>query len=205
MMGVLEGTFGYRYPSVYVWDGFALQLGAQRNYRFPIQTVAPDRGILGRIARTQEAVFLPDARSDPDFLSGDPDVVSEIGVPLLDEGELLGILNVETSGEHRLDDDDLATMEIVGDRLAAALALGRERQKLTERAALLDRLTTFATVLVSSLDPETMDDQVADGCEPRHPGRHGRPRDARRVERRVRHRRRLGRRPDGDRRDDQAR
>ena len=109
-------------------------------------------------------MFLPDARSDPDFLSGDPDVVSEIGVPLLDEGELLGILNVETSGEHRLDDDDLAIMEIVGDRLAASLALGRERQKLTERAALLDRLTTFATVLVSSLDPETMDDQVAAGA-----------------------------------------
>jgi diguanylate cyclase (GGDEF)-like protein len=164
VIGVLEGTFGYRYPSVYVWDGFALQLGAQRNYRFPIQTVAPDRGILGRIARTQEAAFLPDARSDPDFLSGDPDVVSEIGVPLLDEGELLGILNVETNGEHRLDDDDLAIMEIVGDRLAASLALGRERQKLTERAALLDRLTTFATVLVSSLDPETMDDQVAAGA-----------------------------------------
>jgi diguanylate cyclase (GGDEF)-like protein len=170
VMGVLEGTFGYRYPSVYVWDGFALQLGAQRNYRFPIQTVAPDRGILGRIARTQEPAFLPDARSDPEFLSGDPDVVSEIGVPLLDDGELLGILNVETSGDHRLDDDDLATMEIVGDRLAAALALGRERQKLTERAALLDRLTTFATVLVSSLDPDTMDEQVAAGASHVIPG-----------------------------------
>ena len=40
-----------------------------------------------------------------------------------------------------LDDDDFAIMQIVADRLAAALALGRERQKLTERAALLDRLT----------------------------------------------------------------
>ena len=164
VIGVLEQTFGYRYPSVYVWDGFALQLGAQRNYRFPIYTVTPDQGILGRILRTHEPAFLPDARSDPDFLSGDPEVVSEIGVPLLDDGELLGILNVESSGEHRLDEDDLATMEIVGDRLAAALALGRERQKLTERAALLDRLTTFATVLSSSLDPETMDDQVASGA-----------------------------------------
>jgi diguanylate cyclase (GGDEF)-like protein len=74
------------------------------------------------------------------------------------------VLNVETSGEHRLDEDDLATMQIVADRLVAALALGRERQKLTERAALLDRLTTFATVLGSSLDPATMDDEVASGA-----------------------------------------
>jgi diguanylate cyclase (GGDEF)-like protein len=164
VMVVLEETFGYRYPSVYVWDGFALQLGAQRNYRFPIQTVTAERGVLGRIARTQEPAYLPDARSDPDFLSGDPDVVSEIGVPLLDDGELLGILNVETSGEHKLDEDDLAIMEIVGDRLAAALALGRERQKLTERAALLDRLTGFATLLSSSMEPETMDDLLAKGA-----------------------------------------
>jgi diguanylate cyclase (GGDEF)-like protein len=165
VMGLLEQTFGYRYPSVYIWDGAALQLGAQRNYRFPINTVTPDRGILGRVARSRQAVFLMDARSDPEFLSADPDVVSEISIPLVNDEELLGILNVETSGDHRLDQDDFATMQIVADRLAAALALGRERQKLTERAALLDRLTTFATVLASSLDPTTMDDEVASGAQ----------------------------------------
>jgi diguanylate cyclase (GGDEF)-like protein len=164
VMGVLEETFGYRYPSVYLWDGAMLQLGAQRNYRFPIQTVPAERGVVGRIVRTREAAFLPDARKDPAFLSADPDVVSEIGIPLLTDGELFGVLNVETSGDHRLDDDDFAIMQIVGDRLAVALALGRERQKLKERAALLDRLTAFATVLYSSLDPATMDDEVAAGA-----------------------------------------
>ena len=164
MMGLLEETFGYKYPSVYVWDGRALQLGAQRNYRFPIHTVTPDKGVIGRIVRTGKPAFLPDARSDPDFLSADPEVMSEIGIPLLAGGELLGILNVESSGEHRLDEDDFSMMQIVGDRLAAALALGRERQKLTERADLLDRLTTFSTVLSASLDPATMDGDVASGA-----------------------------------------
>jgi diguanylate cyclase (GGDEF)-like protein len=163
-MGVLEQTFGYHYPSVYVWDGTDLRLGAQRNYRFPIEVVNPDQGVIGRIVRTREPAFLPDARSDPAFLSADPAVVSEIGIPLESDGELLGILNVETSGEHRLDEDDFGILQIVGDRVAAALALGRERQKLTERAALLDRLTTFATALGSSLDPATMDDEVAIGA-----------------------------------------
>ena len=164
VMGLLETTFGYQYPSVYIWDGTALQLGAQRNYQFPIQTVTPDKGILGRVVRSREAVFLMDARNDPEFLSADPNVVSEISIPLETNGELLGILNVETSGDHHLDEDDFATMQIVADRLSAALALGRERQKLTERAALLDRLTAFATVLGSSLDPATMEDEVATGA-----------------------------------------
>jgi diguanylate cyclase (GGDEF)-like protein len=164
VMGLLEQTFRYHYPSVYVWDGTALQLGAHRNYRFPIQTVDVDHGILGRVVRTRQAVLLPEARNDPDFLSADPDVVSEISIPLQNDGELLGILNVETNGSHRLDEDDFGIMQIVGDRLAAALALGRERQKLTERAELLDRLTAFSTALNSSLDPATMDDEVAAGA-----------------------------------------
>ena len=164
VMGVLEETFGYRYPSVYLWDGLMLRLGAQRNYRFPIETIAPDQGIVGRIVNARESVFLPDARLDPDFLSADPDVVSEIGIPLQSDGELFGVLNVETNGDRTLDEGDLGIMQIVADRLGAALALGRERQKLTERAALLDRLTTFATILGSSLDPATMDDEVAVGA-----------------------------------------
>lgn len=164
VMGALEETFGYRYPSVYLWDGSMLRLGAQRNYRFPIETIAPDEGILGRIVHARESVFLPDARRDPAFLSADPDVVSEIGIPLQSEGELFGVLNVETNGDHTLDEGDFGIMQIVADRLGAALALGRERQKLTERAALLDRLTTFATILGSSLDPATMDDEVAVGA-----------------------------------------
>jgi diguanylate cyclase (GGDEF)-like protein len=163
VMGMLVDTFGYHYPSVYLWDGRALQLGAYRNYRFPIQTVKATEGIIGRVVRTREPAFVPDARSDPDFLSADPDVVSEISIPLLGDDELLGVLNVE-SHRNKLDQDDFGLMQIVGDRLAAALALGRERQKLTERAALLDRLTTFATRLGSSLDPATMDDEVATGA-----------------------------------------
>jgi diguanylate cyclase (GGDEF)-like protein len=149
---------------VYVWDGHALQLGAQRNYRFPIQTVTPDKGVIGRIVRTGKPAFLPDARSDPEFLSGDPEVVSEIGIPLLAGGELMGILNVETAGDHRLDEDDFSMIQLVGDRLAAALALGRERQKLTERAALLDRFTTFATVLNMSPDQASIAEHVTTGA-----------------------------------------
>jgi diguanylate cyclase (GGDEF)-like protein len=164
VMALLEGTFGYRYPSVYSWDGHVLRLGAQRNYDAPIQVFTPDQGIIGRTARTREASFVPDARTDPEFLVADPDVISEIAIPLLSDDELLGVLNVESSSTPPLDEHDFALMQIVGDRVAAALALGRERQKLTERAALLDRLTSFATVLGSSLDPATMDDEVATGA-----------------------------------------
>ena len=164
VMELVEETFGYRYPSVYLWDGSMLRLGAQRNYRYPILELPGDRGVIGRVVRSQQPEFLPDTRNDPDFMSGDPDIASEIAVPLMSEDELFGILNVETDAAHRLDEDDFATMLIVGDRLAAAIALGRERQKLTERAALLDRLSTFEASLNASLEPATVHQQVVTGA-----------------------------------------
>jgi diguanylate cyclase (GGDEF)-like protein len=164
VMAVLEATFGYRYPSVYTWDGALLHLGAQRHYEFPIESFRPDVGVIGRVARTLEPAFLPDARSDPDFEAADPNVTGEISVPLLSGGELLGILNVESDRSRQLDRDDFATMLLVGDRLAAALALGRERQKLTERSALLERLTKVDANLNSILDVDGIHERIASGA-----------------------------------------
>jgi diguanylate cyclase (GGDEF)-like protein len=164
VVGLLFETFGYRYPSIWTWDGAALRLGAQRNYAAPIDELPIDRGVVGRVARTRQAAFLPDARADPDYVAADDVVAGEIGVPLVAAGDLLGVLNVEVGPARRLDGDDFATMQIVGDRLAAALALGRERQKLAERARLMNELALFSRSLGQSLDPETIHAQVAAGA-----------------------------------------
>lgn len=164
VVGLLVDTFGYQFPSIYTWDGHVLRLGAQRNYDAPIEEFPLDRGVIGKVARTREAIFLPDVAADPEYISADNDVLGEIGVPLLANGELFGVLNVEMPGPRRLDDDDAATLMIVADRLAAALVLGRERQLLTERAHLMDELASLSRSLGGSLDPGTVHQQVAVGA-----------------------------------------
>ena len=164
VMDILEGTFGYRYPSVYLWDGTALQLGAQRNYANPIQTFDVTRGVIGRVARTLEPAFVPDIHVDRDYEAADPAVNSEISVPLVSGTTLLGVLNVESNATRRLDEGDFATMQIVGDRLSAALALGRERLKLAQRADLLVRLTDLSARLNAPIEPATVNDVVATGA-----------------------------------------
>jgi diguanylate cyclase (GGDEF)-like protein len=164
VVGLLVETFGYQYPSIYTWDGTELRLGAQRNYATPIESFPTDKGVIGRVARTRAAVFLPDVRDDPDYISAEGGVMGEISVPLLGQGDLLGVLNVEMPGPRRLDRNDFATLKIVADRLAVALALGRERQKLTERARLMDSLVTFSRTLGGSLDPAAVSVQVVSGA-----------------------------------------
>ncbi|MBI3746383.1 MAG: sensor domain-containing diguanylate cyclase [Chloroflexi bacterium] len=161
IMDVLVGTFGYHFVSVYLFSGNVLRLGAQRGYDTPIQEFDLDLGIIGRVARTREAVFAPDVSLEPEYKEADHGVVSEIGVPLLADGDLLGVLNVESTATERLNREDLASMLTIADRLSASIALGRERQKLAERAALLGRLADAFAALGGTLDPDALHAAVA--------------------------------------------
>ncbi|MEO7663648.1 MAG: DUF5998 family protein, partial [Candidatus Limnocylindrales bacterium] len=164
IMDLLVETFGYHYPSVYLWTGTTLRLGAQRGYADPIQEFDPGVGIIGRVARTREAMFVPDVTRDPDYKQADSEVVSEISVPMLADGELLGVLNVESTRARPLDRDDFASMRTIADRLGVSIALGRERRKLTERTDLLDRLIRSAGTLSASLDTAEVATRVADAA-----------------------------------------
>jgi diguanylate cyclase (GGDEF)-like protein len=130
IVGALVEVFGYSHPSIYTGDSQHLRLGAQRGYTSTIEDVDSSTGIMARVMRTQETQFLPDVSIDPDFLRADPAVRSEIAVPLLSQGALLGILNVENRS--RLDGRDLATVSVVADRVAVSLALALERAKMAE-------------------------------------------------------------------------
>lgn len=164
IMDILKDYFGFHYPSVYLWDGATLRLGAHRNYEHPIHEFDVSMGVIGRAARTREPVFITNVLDDPEYLAADPTVNSEISVPLLNGDQLLGVLNVESTAVRRLDRDDFAAMQLVGDRLAAALALGNERLKLSARADLLVRLTEFSAGLNARLDPLTTNGFIASGA-----------------------------------------
>ncbi|TAJ99922.1 MAG: diguanylate cyclase [Chloroflexota bacterium] len=161
IMDVLVHEFGYHYPSVYLWTGSALRLGAHRGYETPILEFPLDVGIIGRVARTREPTFAPDVTADADYAEADSAVVSEISVPLLADGELLGVLNVESTAAERLDRDDLASMLTIADRLSASIALGRERLELAERSALLGRLTDAFASIGAILDPAPLQVAIA--------------------------------------------
>jgi diguanylate cyclase (GGDEF)-like protein len=72
------------------------------------------------------------------------------------------MINVETN-HGTLDDTDLESILLVGDRLTSALALARERRALAERADLFQRLTEFGASVTGSLEAETLYPAIVDG------------------------------------------
>ena len=164
VMDLLHHRLGYSHVSLFLEAGGSLEASAQRGYAPPLPTFDGRVGVIGRVMRTHEAVFLPDVRADADFLAITPDLISEICVPLLAAGDLLGVVNVE-SGSVPLDETDLASILLVADRLASALALARERRLLADRADLFLSLTRFGASINASLDPDRLYPAIMHGVQ----------------------------------------
>ena len=98
---------------------------AHRPIRLPLAS-----GMMGRIARTKRAELVPDVTHDPDFI-GDADATgAAICVPLLDDEELLGVINVEGGDKVALDDNDLRLLTTLAQQVGVALGRARRHEAL---------------------------------------------------------------------------
>ena len=160
---LLRGNLGYDFVSLYLGDETRMRLAAQAGYETVIEEFDTSTGVIGRVIRTKTLAFVPDVTTDPDYVSAAGSVRSEISAPLLADGNLLGVVNVEARATADLDASDVEAMQLVAERMASALALAGERERLAARAELFRRLTSFATAVTSTLDPERVHQAIVDG------------------------------------------
>jgi diguanylate cyclase (GGDEF)-like protein len=163
VVGLLRQDLGYDFVSLYLGTSSRMRLAAQIGYATVIDEFDGTSGVIGRVMRTRTLAFVPNAAVDPDYLAASGTVQAEISAPLLVAGELVGIVNVEASATAELDQSDVETMSLVAERLASALALARERERLASRMELFQRLTAFATTINGTLDPETLQQEIVEG------------------------------------------
>ncbi|MDV6375981.1 EAL domain-containing protein [Deinococcus arenicola] len=108
-------------------------------------------GIVGRVARTGQAMLVPDVREDPDYVSVLPSVISEICVPLLDGTRVVGVLDVE-SESRRLGEQDLRLLVALGSWLGQALERERLHADTERQRRALDLLHNLRSSFGTGLD-----------------------------------------------------
>lgn len=160
IVSFLRDDLGYDFVSIYLGSSTRMRLAAQRGYDTVIEEFDGSIGVLGRVMRTGTLAFVPDVRADTDYMSASSIVRSEISAPMLADGRLLGIVNVEACGPAELDRSDVDTMSLVAERMASALALATERERLAARAELFRRLTSFAATVNGTLDPTRVHEAI---------------------------------------------
>lgn len=83
-------------PSVYLARNDVLRCVARSGQWLVIDGIPSGIGLTGSAYASGELVLVRDVSTDPRYRQAVPDVVSEIAVPLLADGAVVGVLNVDT-------------------------------------------------------------------------------------------------------------
>jgi diguanylate cyclase (GGDEF)-like protein/PAS domain S-box-containing protein len=118
-------TFGYTLVSLYLLRDDKLILQHQVGYATVIPEISLSEGVTGRAVRTGQPVLLEDVQTDPSFLRAMEEIVSEVCVPLSNEGRVIGILNVESFQGITLSKADLTLMTALSEIVSIAIERAR--------------------------------------------------------------------------------
>jgi HD-GYP domain-containing protein (c-di-GMP phosphodiesterase class II) len=112
-------------------------------------------GVNGKVARSGHTALVSDTRVDPDYIVRDPktDPRSELAVPVLVDGSVWGVLNIEAIEPGALADVDAVLVEAI----AASFGVAVHRARLV--ADLEGAFTTALAALTSTV--EAKDDYTA--------------------------------------------
>ncbi len=145
-------VFGYTLVSLFQVEGETLVLQHQVGYDRVIQEIPISRGVMGEVVRTGKPVLLKDVHTHPEFLEAMEGIVSEVCVPLFDQGRIVGVLNVETTHGLTLSPNDLQLMGAVGEQVGIAFERSRLYFDLQQRNEILAALHETTLTLMNQLE-----------------------------------------------------
>lgn len=92
---------------------------------------AATEGIVGAAATSKQPVLVPDVTEDSRYLMVNPETRSELAIPMMHKGKVIGVLDLESSQPNYFTEDHVQTLSI----LAANLAVSLENARLYEQVA----------------------------------------------------------------------
>ncbi len=94
------------------------------------------QGIVGWVAKTGESVIVPDVRADARYVAARPQSRSEIATPLLNEGRVIGVFNLESDLEDAYHAGHLELLEAFAAQAAVAVERAHSAHERLERRRL---------------------------------------------------------------------
>jgi len=125
-----------------------------RGHKLPVGRV----GIVGYVAGTGEPRIALDVGKDAvHFANPDlPNTRSEMGLPLKVRGQVIGVLDVQSTEEAAFSDEDVSVLQTLADQLAAAIANARLFQEVRTDAMRRALINEVQQAAATSLDPEQL-------------------------------------------------
>jgi sigma-B regulation protein RsbU (phosphoserine phosphatase) len=103
------------------------------------RTIAPGEGLIGTSAQLREPILAPDVRKDSRYIEANPEVRSELAVPLVYKGEVIGVLDLEHTRVNYYNEDHQRTLSTLASQVAISIANARLYQRIHEEEQRMER------------------------------------------------------------------
>ncbi|MDI6769350.1 MAG: GAF domain-containing protein [Anaerolineales bacterium] len=111
-----------------------------------------DRGITGWVATHKKALRIEDVTQDPRYISIDPNIRSELAIPLFYRDEILGVLNVESERIKAFSETDQEMLGTLGGSLAAVIANARLVEETHQRNEELGTINRVVSMISTAMN-----------------------------------------------------
>ena len=148
---VCEAITGIVETSVYV--GYSRPLGS---------------GVVGEVAATGRSVLIDDVRTWPNYVDTMPGAKSELCVPVKHHGEIVAVLNLESTRLAAFH-DQLELLETVADQISGAIASAQVYEELRQRARLMEMMSEVSRTALDATDVQELLSRVARYIHERFP------------------------------------
>ena len=95
---------------IYLYDGKELYLGPFQG-KAAVQTIPMGEGVCGTAAKTKEMIVVDDVHAYEGHIACDDASNAEIVIPILVNGTLLGVLDIDSPVHHRFGQETINTIQ----------------------------------------------------------------------------------------------
>jgi len=146
LVELLDISFGYSIITIFLADSkheflniAAYQKGAQS---LPIERIKFGQGITGMSAKYGKTIYVKDVTKEKNYIMGYKSTKSELAVPIKQNENVLGVLNLESDKYSAFTDVDIEYMELFADQVSISMA-NAQLMRSTWELSITDELTSL--------------------------------------------------------------
>jgi sigma-B regulation protein RsbU (phosphoserine phosphatase) len=110
------------------------------------------KGIVGQVALTRQPMLVNDVDAEENYIRANPDVRSELAVPLIAKNRLIGVMDLESEEAGYFRPEHLRVLTLTASRIAAAIENARLYTRVSRQAQTLEVLNEISVEIASILE-----------------------------------------------------